>query len=150
MEPTPFSRRWYSHKFKGPGVRYEVALCIQTGDIVWINGPYACGSWADIRIFRHVLIHHLGEGEMVEADRGYRGEPGYIRTAEAAVSIADSSASFRARARQETVNGRFKNWKILSTRFRHPIQKHVHAFSAVAAITQIGINMGESLFQLRY
>jgi hypothetical protein len=25
-EPTDFSTKWFSHKFKGPGVRYEVAI----------------------------------------------------------------------------------------------------------------------------
>lgn len=33
-EPTPFSPKWFSHKFKGPGLRYEVGLCIRTGYIV--------------------------------------------------------------------------------------------------------------------
>jgi hypothetical protein len=35
-EPTPFSPMWYSHKYKGPGLRYEVALSIRGGDIVCI------------------------------------------------------------------------------------------------------------------
>lgn len=51
FEPRPFSKQWYSHKFKKAGVRYEVAVCIQTGWIVWINGPYPCGAWPDIKIF---------------------------------------------------------------------------------------------------
>jgi hypothetical protein len=33
-EPTPFSKGYYSHKFNGPGLRYEIALNIMTGDIV--------------------------------------------------------------------------------------------------------------------
>jgi len=47
----PFWSGWFSHKFKGPGVRYEVGLCIRTGDIVWINGPFPCGQYPDITIF---------------------------------------------------------------------------------------------------
>ena len=27
--------KWYSHKYEGPGVRYEAAINIQTGDIVY-------------------------------------------------------------------------------------------------------------------
>jgi hypothetical protein len=42
---------WFSHKFKGPGVQYKVALNIMMGDIVWINGPFPCGCYADITIF---------------------------------------------------------------------------------------------------
>ena len=54
-EPQPFSKKWFSNKFNGPGLQYEVAINIQTGDIVWINGPYKCGAWTDIKIFRHKL-----------------------------------------------------------------------------------------------
>jgi len=35
QEPHPFSTQWYSHKFKGPGLHYELAVCILTGYIVW-------------------------------------------------------------------------------------------------------------------
>lgn len=39
QQPSVFSKIWYSHKFKGPGLRYEVAVSILTGDIVWLHGP---------------------------------------------------------------------------------------------------------------
>ena len=42
---------FYSHKFKKSGLCYAVGICIATGDIVWLNGPYGCGLWLDIRIF---------------------------------------------------------------------------------------------------
>ena len=29
-EPSPFQQIWYSHKFKGPGIRYEVGVTIET------------------------------------------------------------------------------------------------------------------------
>jgi hypothetical protein len=28
-EPTDFSTKWFSHKFKDPGLRYEVAISIK-------------------------------------------------------------------------------------------------------------------------
>ena len=74
QQPHPFNKKWYSHKFKGPGLRYEVAVCIQTGDVVWINGPFPCGKWPDLKIFQLRLKHMLGPEEKVEADDGYRGE----------------------------------------------------------------------------
>jgi hypothetical protein len=46
------NKHYFSHKFKTSGYRYEVALCIQTGDIVHINGPFPCGLYPDISIFR--------------------------------------------------------------------------------------------------
>ncbi|CAB9503514.1 expressed unknown protein [Seminavis robusta] len=70
-----------SHKFaKKGGLRYEVALCIQTGHVVWINGPFPCGKYNDIKIFRRALISHLEDGERVEADDAYVGEhPEFIK-----------------------------------------------------------------------
>jgi hypothetical protein len=49
--PKPFSAGWYSHKFSGLGIRYELASCIHTGDIVSFTGPFKCGKWPDILIF---------------------------------------------------------------------------------------------------
>ena len=68
-------RRWYSFKYKKSGVRYKVGLCILTGEIVWIAGPYECGKCNDISIFRNVLMTKLGPAKRVEADDGYIGEP---------------------------------------------------------------------------
>ena len=58
-EPSPFNPMWYSHKFSGPGLRYEVGVSIHEEGIVWINGPFPCGSWPDLKIARHCLIHAL-------------------------------------------------------------------------------------------
>ena len=55
-------------------MHYKVALCILTGSIIWINGPYECGLWSDISIFRNSLKSHLAPNERVEADDGYVGE----------------------------------------------------------------------------
>ena len=64
-----FNKERYSHKFKTAGVRvqYEIAVSILKGDVVWIHGPFPCGKWPDISIFRDSLINHLGQNERVEA-----------------------------------------------------------------------------------
>lgn len=31
MEPSPFDPKWFSHKFVGPGLRYEVGVFYQVG-----------------------------------------------------------------------------------------------------------------------
>ena len=41
---------------------------------MWINGPYPCGDYNDILIFRDSLMSRLAEAERVEADDGYIGE----------------------------------------------------------------------------
>ena len=72
----PFDKSQYSQKFNGPAERYEVATCIQTGDIVHINGPFKPGSFADLSIFCLKLKQLLLDaGEKAEANSGYCGEP---------------------------------------------------------------------------
>ena len=66
-----YGEPFYSYKFCRSGLRYEVALCIKTGDIVWVNGPYAPGEKNDLQIFRDCLMGHLNPNERVEADDGY-------------------------------------------------------------------------------
>lgn len=51
-EPSPFSTYWYSHKHKGAGVRCEIGVTIEMGEIVWVHGPFPCGSYPDIETFR--------------------------------------------------------------------------------------------------
>jgi hypothetical protein len=149
-EPTPFSRKWYSHKFNGPAVRYELAVCIQTGDIVWINGPFKAGRWPDLKIFRRNLKEKLAPGEMVEADNGYPGEPDHVRTADGFVSRADDRAKWRVRYRHESVNRRLKQWGCLKQVYRHELKLHKTVFAAVAVITQLAFENGEPPFQVRY
>jgi hypothetical protein len=72
VEPSPFDSKWFSHKFRGAGLRYEVGVCIQTGNIVWVNGPFPAGTWSDLKIFKAKLANHLLPGEMVEVDGTYR------------------------------------------------------------------------------
>lgn len=141
----PFWKGWYSHKFKGPGVRYEVGVCIRSGDIVWIHGPFPCGRWPDIKIFRNALIKKIPHGEKVEADGGYRGEPQKIE-----IPSGKHDMKQRVRSRHETVNKRFKQWQILNRVFRHEVWKHQSVFGAVAVLTQLAIENNEPLFPVDY
>ena len=56
----------------------------------------------------------------------------------------------RVRVRHETLNGRLKNWGILSQVFRHDIRRHGDVFRACAVITQLTIEHGEPLFVVEY
>ena len=143
QEPTTFNPIWYSHKFKGPGLRYEIAISIAKGHIVWVNGPYPCGSHPDVKIFRDCLKSHLLPGEVVLADRGY--------TDERCVSIApgkDLRTSSLLRARHETLNGRIKSFKATGDVFRHSKSKHSVVFHAVAKLCQLSIMNGNELFSV--
>ena len=149
---TQKGKDWYSFKFKKSGLRYEVSLCILTGEIVWINGPFEAGKWTDICIFRSAQMSELSSNERVEADDGYRGEaPRHIKCP---LSLSNETQTLymqqRVRNRQETVNKRFKNWGILKQVYHHSIPKHVDVFRAIAVITQLAITNGEKLFDCGY
>lgn len=125
-------------------------MCIQTGHIVWVNGPFPCGAWPDIKIFRSALKYQLPAGEKVEADAGYRGENQCIRTPHNFFSRADIRAKATARARHETVNGLMCEWEVINQRFRHDLTKHRECFYAVSVMTQLRFDGGECPFQVRY
>lgn len=142
----PFWRGWYTYKHKCAGLRYEIGVGIQGGDIVWINGPFPPGAFPDISIFRKALKEVLLEhNEMAEGDRGYRGEPQLVRT-----PVDGSVMQMRVRSRHETVNKRFKQWGALQKKFYHRLCKHQIVFCAVAVIIQLTIENGEPLFGVTY
>ena len=62
----------YSKKSKKSALRYEVGLCIKTGDICWVNGGYPPGKKNDDMLYQDTIVDELEEGERVETDMGYR------------------------------------------------------------------------------
>ena len=143
MEPNPFNRSWYSHKFHGPGLRYEVGVSISTGNIVWVNGPFPCGEYPDIKIFKKFMLNMIGPEEMVVADRGYKHEKCVY-----SIPGIDPTVSSCIRARHEIVNRRMKHFQVLSTVFRHNLKLHALCFHAVANITALMIEHSDPLFEI--
>ena len=150
-ELKPFAKDFYSHKFAKAGLHYEVGVCIQTGMTVWINGPFAAGKYNDITIFQSKIMYELLDWEMVEADQGYVGQPNKIHMKyELGASENQFEAKPRARARGETINGRFKNFCTLTNRYRHKISMHSYVFHAVAVLTQISLTSVSPTFKVDY
>jgi len=146
-EGNPFG----SHKYAGKSaLRYELGMSILGGDLVWIQGPYPTGAYTNITIFNKVLRNFLELGERVEADKGYVGHADKTVCPTNAGNPPElKEMQGRVRARHETLNGRLKNWGILSQVFRpHHITLHGTAFRTCAVVTQITIaDCGESLFE---
>lgn len=146
-EPTNFSKGWYSHKFHGPGLRYELGVSIKTGGIVSYNGPFPCGEFPDITIFRLGIRRKLGPKEKVIEDRGYKGDV-KVCTPDDWKNQQHRKAMGKARARHETLNGRLKKWQSLGNVYRHSIHKHHLVFRAIIVIEQMNIENGSILFQV--
>jgi hypothetical protein len=107
MWESGLNHQFLSHKINWAALKYEVGVYIQTGDIVWVYGPFHEGKWTYIKIYRRTLKDQLLPSEMVEADRGYRGDE-TVRCPDIVFSRYYKQAKQKARARHETVNGRLK------------------------------------------
>ena len=143
-KPSPFDLDWYSHKFKGPSLWYEVAVSIAGGNICWINGPFDAGKHSDLKIFCRGLMKKLDKDEFVEADHGYKGQPDKVRLPFEAQNKTEICLKERACARHKSMNKLLKQFKALGTRWRHDIKegRHKAVFDVVATITQIPVDIG--------
>lgn len=52
-ELTPFSKKLFSIRFNGPGLRCEIGLCIDHGEIICVHGPFAVGTYPDNNFLRN-------------------------------------------------------------------------------------------------
>jgi hypothetical protein len=128
-------------------LRYEIGLCIQTGWVVWTNGPFPCGRFPDLKIAREGLVQELEEGEKYVADGGYRDRNGPSITPTGFNTITERKGRL-FRARHETVNSRLKIFYLFSATFRHGVIKHGLCFRAAINMVQIAIENGEPLFDI--
>ena len=117
-----------SHKFAlRSGLRYEFAVGILSGDMKWINGPFPCGGFPDIKIFHASLLTCLDSFERIEADDGYVGEsPLRAKVSGAVLSNPREAAAYQKRVQgcHETINARLKAYAILHSLYRRDITQH--------------------------
>lgn len=141
------NKAFYTKKLNKSAIRYELGVCIRTGDLVWIHGPFPCGDWNDLSIFRSAMKSQLPPGECVEADDGYIAEdPQVVRAPGAARFMEDKhwhKKRGKARRRHETVNQRIKVYGVLTKRFRHDYGKHSMCFRACSVLTQLSFDFGK-------
>ena len=136
-----------THKFPGSGLRYEIAVCILTGHIVWMMGPFPPGDWPDIEIFTFALKLMLDPFERVEADDGYRGEDPTSAKVPASKVHNQDERYVRMRkevhSRHEQLNNRIKDYNILDQKFKaKDILFQGQSFRACVVLTQLKINNG--------
>jgi hypothetical protein len=146
-EPYPFLPMWVSQKFKGPGVKYEVAIAIYSNNICWCNGPFPA-STNESRIFQERLGNELLVDEPIEVDSGPGGDERLMKP-DAGSGFKQRKAKSVYRGRQETIFSRLKQFKVLDSHFRHTdsdkevmLYKHQSCFDAVAVVTQMKLMFG--------
>ena len=150
-EPTHLTlsknTKFYSHKFKGPALDYEIGISLYENKVVWVNYPFKA-SKHDITIFRSALKAKIPKGKLVIADLGYRGEKKIIAVPNSHDVAEVRDFKGRARARQESFNKKIKNYKVLSEKFRHGVEKQQTCFQACVVLAQCQIENGSPLFDV--
>lgn len=116
---------------------------IRTGSIVWVYGGYPCGLYPDLKLSREVFVPSLLTGERAMADKGYKDKTHFILP-----DTQNKSFHNAVMSRHETVNRRFKQFKILQQVYRHSLQKHPMIVHAVANVTQMMLKNGHPLFSV--
>lgn len=139
--------KFYSHKFKGPALDYEIRISLYENKVVWVNGPFKA-SKHDITIFRSALKAKIPKGKLAIADLGYRGEKKIIAVPNSHDIAEVRDFKGRARARQESFNKKIKNYKVLTDKFRHGIEKHKMCFEACVLLGQHQLENGSPLFDV--
>lgn len=95
-------------------MRYEISLSLSSKNILSANGPFPCGKYPDISIFKSGLKLHFLNYEMVLTDAGYMDERHLCNPAD-----ENEEIHRRALGRHETVNRIFKQFAELTVPFRY-------------------------------
>ncbi|KAI0563114.1 DDE superfamily endonuclease [Gracilaria domingensis] len=142
-EPKPFSKEWFSYKFPAAGLRYEIGIALATDEIVWINGPFSCGTNTDQSILTSKLNNMLLENEFVLTDTGYQSSACLTPD-----NVPDSVTEIhcRYRARHEKLHSRMKQFSCLQHRFRHDKSLHVEFMFDVCNVNNVFLKMEKQHF----
>jgi hypothetical protein len=144
-------KSYSSYKFKKAGLRYELAIDVHTSRLIWIKGPYKCGSDNDVKIFQtgglKDKVMQL-PGKKGIADRGYEGEEEWLSMPTTLDGPLEHQYKSRARCRHESFNGKIKKYQCLSTYWEHTIAKHKLAVEAVCVTTQYQMENGSPRFDV--
>lgn len=117
--PTPFNSKWFLHKFCGPRVKCKVGISINTRNVVWVHGPFACETWPDINIFKQKLAAVILDDKEVVTDGAYQ----HVKCITPDnVGVSQKSLHPRILARHKSCNAQLKYFNVVSHTFRHNVK----------------------------
>ena len=105
-----------------------------TSEITWFRGRKKKETTSN----PNALINFIPENKRIIGDSGLKGESTKSLTTNPGHSKEVKKFFARAKARQETLFARMKNFDVLRHRFRHGIELHKICLEAVAVIVQYG------------
>jgi len=146
--------KWYSHKFHGPGVSFEVVCDSVSGRILWINGPKPA-SINDCVFLRggskdqpestwdkSALYFHIPTWVKLVGDSAYDYQRDKVTPTLDSHAPGTKKLFARMESMQETCFKRFKDFKVLREAFRHgsgtedKLRKIKIAFESVAVLVE--------------
>lgn len=147
-EPGGFDRRYRSHKLGKASFNYEVACAIREPAIVHICGPTFQQNDGTVSQRPDGIQAKVPPGRKIIADKMYAGYGDCFMTPHPRDKKRLRKFKNRARARQETINARLKEFRVLAEVYRHRRGLHGLVFCAVCVIVQYEMEMGEPIFDI--
>jgi len=95
------------------------------------------------------LTFALGLGEWVVGDGGYRDGSNFVIPKKFGPMWLRGMTE-DATARHETINGRMKHFKILTSAYRHDVNMHEFTFVGIAQLMNIEMEVGGRPFDVYY
>ena len=130
------------------GVKYQLVTAVQVSQIVHIYGPCRGGMHDKTMLEESGVLDLIQPGKLAAVDGGYIKQQHADKLSWPNPHQDPVTHNFfsRCRLRHETANGRMTFYRILSDTFRHSIEKHGAAFTAVAVTSQYAFENGHPLF----
>lgn len=142
--------QFYSGKHKNYCVKFETAVCIATGMIVWVAGPFY-GPENDVTIIHYSGFFDLPRlwHEVTYADKMYASKElkeKCIVTPIKGTHLSEKEKAFnqyvrRRRVQADRTNGRIKNFECLHQKWRH---SHLHLksfFTVICCIVNLELSV---------
>ena len=151
-EPRPFSKANSSFK-RGDksALAYEFVLSIHKEKIIWVNGGFPAGTGDRSILKEQGLLDALKErrtatGRPIRliADDGYM-QKDLLEFLSLRNEFDPKTIAYfkdRALSRQEAFNGKTKNYRCLTTEFRHNHGLHQHCVETICVTLQYEMDMG--------
>lgn len=165
--------KWFDHKSKSSGLKYEFAVSLRKPALIWINGPFPA-SRHDSTVFRggrkdmkkddwdhEALYWKMPKGTKAISDSGYVGIEDKViiyrqeHSSEFKEFIGRAKNRQESRMnRQESLHIRLKSFNVLKSHFQHgqgtqsKMAHHKICVEAVCVTVQYSLENGNTQFEL--
>lgn len=113
--------KWYSSSSNEAGSIKKLAICVESGQVVQVIGPFPCRTLDDISIGNICLVHDIYPCGMIIPDRDYSTSK-WIASNNWSLHV--QNLRHRVHKGHESYNGWLKQFRHLGMPFKHFISKY--------------------------